>query len=313
MNSTPIIFIMLLVSFSLASSSFPKYTITPTAPDTTDSVSFFIAKGMFPNSCVPVYLTSFTITPLHIVCKSAAAPCPDYSISIAYDSAARWMDSLIQDRNNNIESVWQYEYNNDTVYYFLMGCCDFFNLLYGKNGVFLCAPDGGYSGHGDGKCPDFFEKSKNKKLVWEYRRTSVTQGTILCGQVLTEYGPRFNFGKLPAGDYVIVDQRNSSQALLNFYVTKKKSTAARESVPQAQAAVFSVRRTGGSVAFTLAMAQHVSFAAYRLDGQQLFQSERQCLASGVHHIDLHVMKDKMIIFHIKGDGFSKAILLNGAQ
>ena len=117
-SAMSIIFIMLLVSFSMASSSFPKYTITPTAPDTSDSVSFFIAKGMFPNSCVPVYFTSYSITRLQIICKSATAPCPDYSISVVYDSAARWIDSLIKNPvGGHPESIWQYTYNNDTVFY----------------------------------------------------------------------------------------------------------------------------------------------------------------------------------------------------
>lgn len=42
-----------------------------------------------------------------------------------------------------------------------------------------------------------------------YIRISYTQNNppkdVMCAQVLTEYGPRFNFGKLPVGSYTVID------------------------------------------------------------------------------------------------------------
>ena len=32
-------------------------------------------------------------------------------------------------------------------------CCDLFNPLYDDKGRKLCAPNGGFAGHGDGRCP----------------------------------------------------------------------------------------------------------------------------------------------------------------
>ena len=32
-------------------------------------------------------------------------------------------------------------------------CCDLFNPLYDHKGRKLCAPNGGFAGHGDGRCP----------------------------------------------------------------------------------------------------------------------------------------------------------------
>jgi len=33
-------------------------------------------------------------------------------------------------------------------------CCDRYDYLYDSNGVILCAPSGGFTGGGDGSCPD---------------------------------------------------------------------------------------------------------------------------------------------------------------
>jgi hypothetical protein len=43
-------------------------------------------------------------------------------------------------------------------------------MLYDAAGKSMCAPDGGFSGQGDGKCPDFFQASGNKKLIWKDTR-----------------------------------------------------------------------------------------------------------------------------------------------
>jgi hypothetical protein len=48
-----------------------------------------------------------------------------------------------------------------------MPCCDFFSEVYDEHCKFLGSPDGGFTGKGDGKLPDFFEEAKNEKLIWE--------------------------------------------------------------------------------------------------------------------------------------------------
>lgn len=64
------------------------------------------------------------------------------------------------------QRVLEYIYKSKKVYYVVMPCCDFFNEVYDANCNFLGAPDGGFTGKGDGKIPDFFEEAKNEKLVW---------------------------------------------------------------------------------------------------------------------------------------------------
>jgi hypothetical protein len=64
-------------------------------------------------------------------------------------------------------SIWQYEYNGQRVYYITSYCCDFPGQLFDSNCNLLCNPDGGFSGKGDGKCPDFFTKRGKEKLIWK--------------------------------------------------------------------------------------------------------------------------------------------------
>ena len=66
--------------------------------------------------------------------------------------------------------VYQYVYNGQKVYYFPPRCCDIPSSLYDKNCNFICSPDGGISGGGDGNCPDFFSTRTDKKLIWEDKR-----------------------------------------------------------------------------------------------------------------------------------------------
>jgi hypothetical protein len=40
-------------------------------------------------------------------------------------------------------------------YLFTAPCCDIPNPLYDAEGRFICAPTGGFTGLGDGKCPDW--------------------------------------------------------------------------------------------------------------------------------------------------------------
>ena len=43
-------------------------------------------------------------------------------------------------------------------------CCDKYNYLYDSRGVILCAPSGGFTGRGDGSCPDVIRRPPVRKL-----------------------------------------------------------------------------------------------------------------------------------------------------
>ncbi len=69
-------------------------------------------------------------------------------------------------------AIYQYTYNNNTVYFIVPPCCDRYSTLYDSNCNIVCHPDGGFTAKGDGKCRDFFDKRTNEKLIWKDNRKS---------------------------------------------------------------------------------------------------------------------------------------------
>ena len=87
-----------------------------------------------------------------------------------------WINQLItsfenQPVGNPPQSIWRYEYKGEQVYYIPAQCCDQFSQLYDARGILLCAPDGGFTGKGDGRCPDFFSLRTDETLIWQDPRT----------------------------------------------------------------------------------------------------------------------------------------------
>jgi hypothetical protein len=72
---------------------------------------------------------------------------------------------------NPPQSIWSSEYNGQVVYFIPAQCCDQYSTLYDSSGNVICAPDGGLTGKGDGKCPDFFSQRANEQVVWKDPRT----------------------------------------------------------------------------------------------------------------------------------------------
>ena len=66
--------------------------------------------------------------------------------------------------------VYAYNYKGEVVYYFTANCCDQYNIVYDKNCAYICAPSGGITGKGDGKCADFLSSAQKIKLVWRDER-----------------------------------------------------------------------------------------------------------------------------------------------
>lgn len=66
--------------------------------------------------------------------------------------------------------VNEYVYNDQRVFLFSANCCDQYHVLYDENCSVICAPSGGYTGRGDGKCPDFNETARHIRLVWKDER-----------------------------------------------------------------------------------------------------------------------------------------------
>lgn len=89
----------------------------------------------------------------------------------------RWVADLIErfqaePIGNPPQSIWRYDYKGQRVYYIPAQCCDKFSRLFDEKGGLLCAPDGGLTGEGDGRCADFFRVRTKETLVWRDPRTN---------------------------------------------------------------------------------------------------------------------------------------------
>ncbi len=75
-----------------------------------------------------------------------------------------------QPRGRSASSVYSYHYKGKTVYLFNASCCDQFNYLYDENCNIICAPSGGITGRGDGRCADFASGRDIEQLLWKDNR-----------------------------------------------------------------------------------------------------------------------------------------------
>lgn len=63
--------------------------------------------------------------------------------------------------------ILKYRYQYMDVYYIPADCCDQLNPLYDEFGKKICSPDGGFTGKGDGRCPDFDRSSQTAVIIWQ--------------------------------------------------------------------------------------------------------------------------------------------------
>ncbi len=65
------------------------------------------------------------------------------------------------------ERIDAYTWDGRTVYLANFGCCDQYEELYDATTCeLLCAPSGGITGEGDGRCPDFYDEATRESTVW---------------------------------------------------------------------------------------------------------------------------------------------------
>lgn len=88
------------------------------------------------------------------------------------DSLPVCVQKILDIQNNEIlpdspVQIDEYKYNGKTVYLFTAPCCDQFNVLYGEDCGMICAPSGGITGKGDGKCENFSKTAEFVKLIWK--------------------------------------------------------------------------------------------------------------------------------------------------
>lgn len=93
-------------------------------------------------------------------------------VAVAAPGIPEWLSRLIQKLENEPLadpplSVIQYRYEGRMVYYVPPRCCDIFSDLYDADGNVIARPEGGITGKGDGRAPEFSEQRRDGKLVWK--------------------------------------------------------------------------------------------------------------------------------------------------
>ena len=61
----------------------------------------------------------------------------------------------------------EYEFQGKKVYLISSNCCDQYNSLVDSDCQVICAPSGGITGKGDGKCNDFGNLAKRTRQIWK--------------------------------------------------------------------------------------------------------------------------------------------------
>lgn len=87
------------------------------------------------------------------------------------NATPQWVSSLIKEAQSQPIGTKPTEirkciYQGDTVYHVISPCCDNYNYLYSTDNKTICAPDGGITGKGDGKCPDFSLNNNSCEIIW---------------------------------------------------------------------------------------------------------------------------------------------------
>ncbi|GGG39326.1 DUF6970 domain-containing protein [Hymenobacter glacieicola] len=129
-----------------------------------------------------VAVTTPTDAPQTGLAGSVSTPAPTSANTIeptprpdaVFDATKRpkWLADRIQQHSNAEKQnppihIYSYQLDGATVYYESSPCCDQFTNLYAADGKLLCHPDGGLTGKGDGKCPDFVKNRTEERLVWQ--------------------------------------------------------------------------------------------------------------------------------------------------
>jgi hypothetical protein len=107
-----------------------------------------------------IFLLSILLTVMLIGCARSTVP-----------DEPNWVQDLVATYEkdpvgNPPQSIWQYEYKGQTVYFVPAQCCEQYSTLYDAGGEVICSPDGGFTGQVSEKCPDFNQERTDEKLIW---------------------------------------------------------------------------------------------------------------------------------------------------
>jgi hypothetical protein len=103
-----------------------------------------------------------------------SAPTPTPTLTLTPTPTAvppAWLTALIarfegEPVANPPISISRYRYDGRAVYFVPQRCCDIFSDLYDDAGNVIAHPNGGITGNGDGRAPDFATSAEFQYVVW---------------------------------------------------------------------------------------------------------------------------------------------------
>lgn len=103
---------------------------------------------------------------------NTVTPTPAADVNFDDKKRPQWLETRIQQHLNEKKQnppiqIMSYRYEGAIVYFESSPCCDQFTNLYDASGKLLCHPDGGFTGRGDGQCPNFAKNRTEERLVWQ--------------------------------------------------------------------------------------------------------------------------------------------------
>jgi len=137
----------------------------------------------------------------------------------------------------------------------------------------------------------------------------------MCGDAVTQYGPRFEFGRLAAGTYIVIDSA-TGDTVTQFAVNGNQQVRAeRSGAPSMRVASdrISYDPRERMLYFRFDKAQNVSIEAYLLDGKRgVNLSTRRFFAAGTYVFSLPAKRfgSGIMAINLKGEGFAESRRIN---
>jgi hypothetical protein len=95
--------------------------------------------------------------------------CSSSNVRYVSPYSTKWVKQQIRAyemRTNEVESqvTRKVIYAGNSAYLIPSPCCDKFDYFYDARGVIVCAPSGGFTGRGDGSCPEILGTASPRDL-----------------------------------------------------------------------------------------------------------------------------------------------------
>ena len=111
----------------------------------------------------------FLSTSILMSCVSLNSPANEQATPNKATSSSWLKDTIAKakEQPHFAQAIYRLQSDSETYYLVVPGCCDRFSVLYTEEGKSVCAPSGGFTGRGDGKCTHLDLKAMKRTKIWD--------------------------------------------------------------------------------------------------------------------------------------------------